>query len=106
MARDMRRQLDSAMSFAASSPKSFDLPKDAVYKEIVLEASCLFTTAAGGAITAPFEGSPWSAIKRIELIADGKDVIKSYDGNTLHDINYFDFGTYAPTEDFDAGAAT
>lgn len=94
MARDFRRQLDVAQNFAANAPVSFDLPRDSVYKEIVLDLQYRFTTNGTGAITTPFIDSPWTLIKRIELIADGKDTIKSYDGPTLHQINYFDYGVF------------
>jgi len=103
--RDVRRQLDSAQTFTASSPVSFDLPRDNVYKEIELFMAFNIVTAAGGAVTTPFEHSPWTLIKRVELVADGKDTIKSYDGATLHDINWHDFGIYTPTEDFEIGAS-
>ncbi len=95
--RDFRRQLDSAQNFSANAPISFDLPRDSVYKEIALLLEFQVTTGAGGAFSGFFNGSPWTLIKRLELIADGKDTIKSYDGATLADINMFDYGVYPPT---------
>ncbi len=103
--RDFRRQLDSAQSFSANAPISFDLPRDSVYKEIALLLEVQVTTIAGGAFSGFFDGSPWTLLKRIELIADGKDTIKSYDGGTLVDINMFDFGTYPPTALMTLGAS-
>lgn len=105
MARDCRRQLDSAKTFTANSPVSFDLPRDSVYKEIVLMLEFLATTGVGEALSGPFEGAPWTLIKRIDLIADGKDTIKSYDGAFLTDLNYFDFGTYPPIHGLALGAS-
>jgi len=105
MSRDVWRQLDSAQNFSANAPVSFDLPRDNIYKEILLYMSFNATTIAGGALTTAFERAPWTDVRRIDLIADGKDTIKSYDGATLHDINFWDFGIYSPLEDIEIGAA-
>ncbi len=96
MARDMRRQLAAGQAFAASSPISFDLPVTAVYKSINL--SLEYAIGSGGTTTTPFERAPWTNIKRIDLVADGRDVIKSYDGGTLLDINHLDYGEYPPSQ--------
>lgn len=103
MARDFRRQLDAAKAFTANAPISFDLPRDSVYKEIVLRLEAQFSATTSA--TGPFEGAPWTLIKRIELIADGKDTIKSYDGATLNDINFYDFGIYSPVEALTLGVS-
>jgi len=105
MARDIRRQLDSAQNFSANAPVSFDLPRDNCYKEIGLYMSLNVTQTGAGATSGMFEHGPWTNLKRIELIADGKDVIKSYDGATLSDINWFDRGVFTPTEDASLAAA-
>lgn len=96
MARDMRRQLAAGQPAAASSPVSFDLPVTAVYKSINL--SLEYAVGSGGTTTTPFERAPWTNIKRIDLVADGRDVIKSYDGGTLLDINHLDYGLYPPSQ--------
>jgi hypothetical protein len=105
MARDMRRRLQATQAFAASSPISFDLPVTAVYKEINLSLEVAVGASAGNTGAAPFDRSPLTNIKRIELIADGRDTIKSYDGGMLLDINQWDFGEYAPSQLPDTGAA-
>lgn len=106
MSRDMRRVADSPQNFAANSPISFTLPVTSVYKEINLLLEYAASTGVGGALVAPiFDRSPWTAIKRIELIADGRDTIKSYDGGTLLDINHWDFGEYPPTQIAALGAS-
>ncbi len=105
MARDIRRQLDSAQNFSTNAPVSFDLPRDNVYKEIGLYMNVNVATAAASTTGAQFEHGPWGNLKRIELIADGKDVIKSYDGASLSDINWFDRGVFTPTEDMTLAAS-
>lgn len=105
MARDFRRQLDSAQNFSANSPVSFELPRDSVYKEILLHLEMNLTTAAGGALDGFFDGFPWTLLKRIELIADGKDTIKSIDGASAVDLNWFDYGTFPDVEESTLGAA-
>lgn len=92
MARDLRRQLDSSLNFAANSVASFDLPRDSCYKHIILQMDINVTTTAAASTT--FEGAPWTILKRLDLVADGKDVVKSYDGIALMDLNYVDFRTY------------
>lgn len=105
MARDMRRQLAAGQAFAASSPISFDLPVTAVYKSINISLEVAQSTGVAGALTTPFERAPWSNIKRIDLVADGRDVIKSYDGGTLLDINQYDYGEYPPSQMVDLAAS-
>jgi len=93
---------------AANSPISYKLPVDAVYREINLSLEVANSTGVGGALTlnAPvWDRIPWTAIKRIELIADGKDTIKSYDGGTLFDLNEIDFGVYQDTQIASIGAS-
>lgn len=102
--RDMRRQLAAGQPFAASSPISFDLPVTAVYKSINL--SLEYAIGAGGTTTTPFERAPWTNIKRIDLVADGRDVIKSYDGGSLLDINHIDYGAYPPSQIVDGTIGT
>jgi hypothetical protein len=98
MARDMRRQLAPAQGFATNAPISFELPVTAVYKEIVLSLEYAASTNGTGTLVTPFDRAPWTLVKRIELIADGRDVIKTYDGGTLLDINQWDFGEYPPSQ--------
>lgn len=106
MARDFRRQLDSFIDFAANQPKSFEIPTDSVYKEIMLLLQMKVSTGVAGAFDGFFDGSPWTNIKRIELIDGNGNNIKSYDGIALHDLNWFDFGIYSPTEEMTLGAST
>lgn len=105
MARDMRRQLAASQNFAASSPISFDLPVTAVYKSINVAIEYAASTGVAGALAVEFERAPWTNIKRIDLVADGRDVIKSYDGGTLLDINHLDYGEYPPSQIVDLGAS-
>lgn len=105
MARDMRRQLAAGQPFASQSPISFDLPVTAVYKSINLALEFAASTAAASTLTTPFERAPWTNIKRIDLVADGRDVIKSYDGGTLLDINHLDYGEYPPSQIVDLAAS-
>lgn len=107
MARDSRRQIGAAQNFVASAPISFDLPRDAVYKEIVLQLEVQISTP--GAMTPPsvqFDRAPWTNVKRIDLVANGSDVIKSYDGGTLLDINQGDFQAYPMIGDITPAAGT
>lgn len=106
MARDVRKQLAAGQSGLTSGAiVSFDLPRDNVLKEIVLTLEHAASTGVGGALTAPFDRQPWTNIKRIELIADGKDTLKSYDGGTLVDINQFDYDDYPATQNIALGAS-
>jgi len=104
--RDMRRQLAAGQAYAASSPISFELPVTAVYKSINLSLEYGSNTGVGVTLTTPFERCPWTNIKRIDLVADGRDVIKSYDGGSLLDINQFDYGAYPPSQIVDQVAST
>lgn len=103
--RDQRRQLYPAQNFTASQPVSFDLPRDNPYREIVLRME--YQVSVPGAMTpasGQFDCAPWTNCKRIELTADGKDVIKSYDGITLLDLNQYDYHSYPYTGDLTPAA--
>jgi len=105
MARDQRRQLAASQVFAANSLISFDLPVTAVISEINLALEFAASTAAASTMITPFERAPWTLIKRIDLVADGRDTIKSYDGGTLVDINQWDFDEYPPSQIVDLAAS-
>jgi len=99
MARDFRRQADAAMDFVAASSRSFDIPTDSVYDHLLLGLEYQSSVGVGQDNSGPFDAAPWTLIKRIELVANGSDTIKSYDGAMLHALNYFDDMGYSPTED-------
>jgi hypothetical protein len=98
MARDQRRQLASSQIFNPNSLISFDLPVTSVLSEINLALEYAASTNGTGTLQTPFDRAPWTLIKRIDLIADGRDTIKSYDGGTLLDINHWDYGEYPPSQ--------
>lgn len=105
MARDQRRQLAASQVFNANSLISFDLPVTSVLSEINLNLEYAVSTGVGGALNTEFERAPWTLIKRIDLVADGRDTIKSYDGGSLLDINHWDYGEYPPSQIVDIGAS-
>lgn len=73
--------------------KSQDMPRRDLYREIVLRmtANVNITTLGTPAL---FAHSPSKFLKRIELIADGKDTIKSINGRALILKNFLLYGNY------------
>lgn len=64
-----------------------------VYREIMVRLQGQITaTAVNNSKANTQKGDEWGVIKKIELIANGTDVLKSIDGNALWWLNYFLYG--------------
>lgn len=80
-----------SIDFAASTPKSIDLPRDYFIKNILLTfvgTSSITDHTQDGVIYT--EGS-YKYISRIEVIKDGKDTIKSLPFTAIRNRNIFDY---------------
>lgn len=74
------RRLGS-IDYSANGVKSMDLPRATLYQYLGLRLSGLVTIITANATA--WADAPFSLIRRIEVVADGKDTIKSIDGETL-----------------------
>lgn len=82
-----------ALNFtSANEIASIDLPRTYHIHQILLRLSGTLTIGTAAA-TALKNRNPLGLIKKIRLIANGKDVIKSFTGDVLYEKNYIDYGT-------------
>lgn len=91
-----RRQA-STIKYSANNKISEGLSRGMIYREILLRLKGTPTIAAvdnTGANTG--RGDAWAAIKKIELIANGTDVLKTLDANALFWFNLYWYSV-APT---------
>jgi len=91
MPKNNRYRLINTIPFANNSRQSMDLPRDLLYHHlgIRLKGEVDIVTA----VTTAWADAPWSLIRRIEIVADGKDTIKSIEGEFLRNFNRIFYGT-------------
>lgn len=98
------RRLDN-IEFVAGGTKTLELPRNNVYRALGIRLTGTCTTTA----TAPVgkkSQTPYRLIKRIEIVANGKDTIKSIPGMFLRILNKHDFGTNPKETDVGIVAST
>lgn len=92
MPQQVRRRRQVTVDFNANNVESEKLNRGMVYREIYLKLSCRPTIAATANTKANTErGDEWAVVKRIEIIANNTDVIRSFSGADLRWLNYFWF---------------
>lgn len=106
MANDVRRQLADIAYVSAGTVSTLDLPRDSVLKELGLMFSLSQTSGATAAAGTLSEGGIWSAIRRIEIQADGALTIWSIDPVSLYYLNSFWNGAFAQRDALVAPVAT
>jgi len=93
MSQQVRRRKEGSVSYSANNQESEDLGRGVVYRELALRLTGQPTIAATKNTTAKTKrGDEWSVIRRIRLMSNGTDVIKSISGDRLWWLNYFMMG--------------
>lgn len=87
------RQQPNDVLYSANNQVSENLSRGMVYREIALRLQGQLTVSAANNTAANTQrGDEWGVCKKIEIVANGTDVIRSIDGNALWWMNYFMFG--------------
>lgn len=93
MAQQVRSRLQKTVDYNANGRATETLARGMVYRELYLRLTGQPTvTAVNNTAANTLRGDEWAVIDRIELIANGSDVIKSIDGNALWWLNLFLYG--------------
>ena len=79
------------ITYAASQTRTLVLPRNYAYRKLYLKLAAVVTLAAGSA-GSPKDSCPWQLITSIEIRANGRDVIKRLDPETLHRLNQMRYG--------------
>lgn len=87
------RKQAQTIEYSTNNKVAVGLGRGMVYREIYLRLKGAPTLAAAANTAANTQrGDEWGVIKKIELVANGTDVIKSLDGNALWWLDYFGYG--------------
>lgn len=86
MAFNLFRRLGT-ISYEKNGIKSFDLPRNYAYRKILLKLNA--TVSIVTAATTSYTEAAWKLIRKIEVIAGGKDAIVTIDGPALARMAHF-----------------
>ena len=93
MAQQIRRRFQKTINYDENNSVAEPLGRGMVYRELYLKLSGqIDEPLATNASLAVGMGDEWGVVKRIEVIANNTDVIRSFTGNELWWLNYFMFG--------------
>jgi len=87
MANDLKRTLADMVFAGAGAQSLLDLPRDAVMKELELDLTLRLATGAAAGVGTLSEGGILSAIRRIEIVADGALTLWNVDPVSLWVLN-------------------
>jgi len=92
---DNRSRRVGQTTYVASTPVSIDMPRKNLYRSIILnvEGVCTITTAGAPVLKTGGLGSALKQVSRVELVANGRDTIKSLSADAIGMKNMFLFGT-------------
>jgi hypothetical protein len=80
------------MTASAGSKTTIDLPRDNIYKKLILRLAGTVTISGGSTSGTVVAYSPFTLIDRIDIRVNGKDTIKSLSGVQLFIMNSYDAG--------------
>lgn len=93
MPQQVRARTQQQVKFSANSKVSQDLSRGMIYRQLHLNLTAQPTvSAANNSAANTGRGDLWSLIKRIDIIANGTETIKSISGPTLRMLQYFWYG--------------
>lgn len=93
MAQQVRRREQKTINYQANNKVAESLSRGMIYREIYLKLVGQVTvTGTNNTQAKTMPGDEWGVVKRIDLIANNTDVIRSISGNALWWLNYFLYG--------------
>ena len=94
MGQQVRRRPQGNIEYQANSKVSMSLSRGMIYRDLYLYLYGNVTplNAAGNTQADTLTGDEWGVVKRIDLIANNTDVIRSISGNQLWWLNYYLYG--------------
>ncbi len=102
----LEREIGS-IEFAANQQRTLQLPRNYAYRSLQLMLKCNLTrtTTASTSSEEPCDSAPAQLVPNIIIRANGRDVIKNYDMETLHRLDQIRHGVrpYISSPDWDGG---
>jgi|LGVE01.1.fsa_nt_gb hypothetical protein len=97
MPQQVRRRKQVDINYQANSKVSERLSRGMVYRELYLYLTCQPDLLLTENVQALIEqGDEWGVVKRIDIIANNTQVIRSISGNQLWWLNHFMYGVQPP----------
>lgn len=87
----LEREIGS-IAFAANQTRTLQLPRNYAYRTLQLKLVADLDRVVGATDGAPKDSCPAQLVRNIMIRANGRDVIKNYDFETLHRLNQFRYG--------------
>jgi len=93
MPQQVRRRFQKTVKYSANNQESELLSRGMVYRELKLRLQGQLTCTAGNNTQAlTLRGDEWAAVKRVDIVANNTDVIRSIKGADLWWLNFFFYG--------------
>jgi hypothetical protein len=92
MARVLRRRI-GVIPFVANTIQRLELPRNHVYKGLLLRLSATVTVAGGAADGVLNDEQPMSLLRDVKIVRNGSEILQSLDGGTLFRLAHFEWGT-------------
>lgn len=97
MPQQIRKRFQQTVDYVTNKKTNEDLARGYVYRELYLRLRGAPTlTNANNSRANTARGDEWGVVKRIDIIANNTDVIKSISGTALWALNYFMYQTIPP----------
>lgn len=94
MAQQIRKRFQRAIGYVANNKESEQLSRGMVYRELGIRLKGqLAVTAANNTAAKTKRGDEFAVIRRLDIIANNTDTLRSIKGPDLWWLNYFLFGT-------------
>lgn len=93
MAQQVRRRKQVDVAFSANNKVSEPLGRGYIYRELYLELTATLDDPTN-AYAAVGLGDEWACVKKVDIVANGTDVIKSISGPMLRWLNFFWYGRF------------
>ena len=98
MAQQVRTLKRKSISYNANNQEEENLNRGMVLREIGIRLTGQLTVSAANNTAAKTKrGDEWGVIRKIEIVANNTDVIRSVSGNTLYWLNHVLYGNFAKT---------
>lgn len=93
MPQNVRWRKHTSVAFSANNKQQEELSRGSVLREIYLNLKSAPTlTGANNTAANTAKGDDWGVVKKIEIIANGSEVVRSLSGEALRMLNLFYYG--------------
>lgn len=94
MTQQTRIRQQETIPYAANDRQVIELGRGMIYRELALTLAGQITlAAAGNTAAATLRGDEWAVVRRVELILNGSDVVRSLTGDELYWLNRQYYGS-------------